>query len=86
MTEQASTELPAHWFSRADDAPDEVFYAQPRLVAHIDDATMDALTAFYADFLPPRARVLDLHGNERGTVPVAMRFRFPRDAMYVILE
>ena len=60
MAEQSATELPSHWFARADDSPDEVFYAQPRLVAHIDDATMEALTAFYTEFLPADGRVLDL--------------------------
>ncbi len=60
MTEQAASELPAHWFARADDSPDEAFYAQPRLVAHIDDATMNALTVFYREFIDADSSVLDL--------------------------
>ncbi|MEM7004099.1 MAG: methyltransferase domain-containing protein, partial [Pseudomonadota bacterium] len=52
---------PAHWFERQDESADEAFYAQPRLVAHIDQATIDALTRFYGDeFLQPGQDVLDL--------------------------
>ena len=41
-------------------ARDAGFYRQARLVTHIDDATIAALTDFYAEFLPPGSRVLDL--------------------------
>ncbi|TNF86762.1 MAG: class I SAM-dependent methyltransferase [Gammaproteobacteria bacterium] len=52
--------IPAHFFARADESPDEHFYAEPRLVAHIDQATIDALTSYYREFIPTEARVLDL--------------------------
>ena len=52
--------VPAHWFSRVDESADERFYDEPRFVAHIDQATIDSLTAFYQDFLPAGGRVLDL--------------------------
>lgn len=53
-------DIPAHFFARADESPDEHFYAEPRLVTHIDQATIDALTDYYREFIPANARVLDL--------------------------
>jgi len=53
-------ELPAALFQRQDNTPDELFYAQPRLVTHIDDATISALTEFYEEFLPEHGDLLDL--------------------------
>ena len=52
--------FPERFFAREDESPDAGFYRQARLVTHIDDATIGALTDFYAEFLPPTSRVLDL--------------------------
>lgn len=52
--------LPPQLFRRHDESPDELFYDEPRFVAHIDQATMDALTRFYREFIPQGAAVLDL--------------------------
>lgn len=60
MSNSADTELPAALFQRQDNSPDEAFYAQPRLVTHIDDATISALTGFYEEFLPENSDLLDL--------------------------
>lgn len=43
-----------------DESSDHDFYRLPRFVAHIDDATISALTEFYRGFIPDRADVLDL--------------------------
>ncbi len=43
-----------------DEGPDPLFYREPRFVAHIDDATIAALTTFYRERLAPGSRVLDL--------------------------
>ena len=53
-------EFPERFFERDDEAPDSLFYGEPRFVAHIDDDTIAALTAYYREFLPPGSRVLDL--------------------------
>ena len=53
-------DIPAQFFARQDETPDELFYVAPRFEAHIDQATIDALTEFYRTFIPPGARVLDL--------------------------
>jgi len=39
---------------------DRFFYDTPRLVNHIDDATIEALTGLYRELIPPDSRVLDL--------------------------
>ena len=52
--------LPAELFQRVDESDDALFYSAPRLVAHVDDATIAALTRYYADVLPSDGRVLDL--------------------------
>lgn len=54
------TQLPADWFRRIDEAPDEDFYREPRFVAHIDLATIEALSTFYREFIPTGSDVLDL--------------------------
>ncbi|MGR8918995.1 MAG: class I SAM-dependent methyltransferase [Gammaproteobacteria bacterium] len=52
--------LPAALFERVDTGPDAEFYLLPRLVQHLDEATIAALSAFYAECLSPGADVLDL--------------------------
>lgn len=52
--------LPAGFFERVDESPDALFYAAPRFVTHIDDETIAALTAYYAEILFDGAEVLDL--------------------------
>lgn len=53
-------DIPVHWLQRADNSADEHFYVQPRLVTHIDDATIEQLTLYYKTFIPEGADVLDL--------------------------
>jgi SAM-dependent methyltransferase len=52
--------LPPGAFSRLDTEEDELFYEEPRLVYHIDDHAVAALTEFYRDALPAGGVVLDL--------------------------
>jgi SAM-dependent methyltransferase len=52
--------LPRELFQRLDESPDENFYREPRLVTHIDDATIAALTQVYRELVPAQADVLDL--------------------------
>ena len=52
--------LPRGAFTRLDDENDEVFYEPPRLVCHIDDGAIAALTGFYRGVLPPGGVLLDL--------------------------
>lgn len=68
---EAMEGLPERFFAREDESADALFYRQPRLVTHIDDATIGALTEFYAEFLPPGARVLDLMSSWVSHLPEA---------------
>jgi SAM-dependent methyltransferase len=63
--------FPPELFDRLDETPDARFYAQPRFVAHIDDATIAALTAYYAEVLRPGADVLDLMSSWISHLPPA---------------
>ena len=47
-------------FRRFDEGDDAHFYAAPRFVLHIDDATVAALTQVYREWLSPGDDVLDL--------------------------
>lgn len=67
-------ELPATMFQRQDNSPDPLFYQQPRLVTHIDDLTIAALTAFYRQFLPAGADVLDLMSSWISHLPEESNF------------
>jgi SAM-dependent methyltransferase len=60
MAESHLESLPSRLFDRVDNSADAVFYQAPRLVAHIDEATIAALTKFYGDILFDGADVLDL--------------------------
>ncbi|HUI25022.1 MAG TPA: methyltransferase domain-containing protein [Candidatus Kryptonia bacterium] len=52
--------LPPDWFRRLDESCDAEFYREPRFVAHIDDATIAALTQVYRELIAPGTAVLDL--------------------------
>jgi SAM-dependent methyltransferase len=54
------TILPPEAFAKADPSSDDLFYAEPRFVTHIDDLAIAALTAFYGELLQQGGAVLDL--------------------------
>ena len=60
MTNDRLPELPAGAFSKQDPDDDLAFYAPPRLVTHIDEGAVAALTAHYRKLLPENKPVLDL--------------------------
>lgn len=77
MTQDATAgdgTFPPEFFQRADPAPDRQFYEEPRFVTHIDDATINALTALYAEVIPDGSDVLDLMSSWIS--------HFPADAAY----
>ena len=53
-------DVPRSAFRRSDESPDAKFYRVPRLVTHIDDAAINAVTQLYRELLPAGGRVLDL--------------------------
>ncbi len=52
--------LPDGAFRRIDEDDDELFYDEPRLVLHIDDNAVGALTRFYRAVLPAGGILCDL--------------------------
>jgi SAM-dependent methyltransferase len=56
----SGVQFPPDFFRRYDEADDREFYAEPRLVTHIDDATIAALTQLYRERLPVGGAILDL--------------------------
>jgi hypothetical protein len=61
-------------FRRLDESPDSEFYAVPRFVTHIDDATIAALTALYRELIPRRARILDLMSSWVSHLPADIEY------------
>ena len=57
------------FFERQDDAPDPLFYAQPRLLVHIDDYAIEAARRTYGELLPKHAVILDLMSSFRSHMP-----------------
>ena len=54
------SQYPGQAFRRYDETPDERFYEAPRLVTHIDDRAIAAVTALYREYFPPGGAILDL--------------------------
>lgn len=62
-------DLPPQAFDRADSSPDALFYAAPRMVAHLDKRAIAAVRALYAAHLAPGDRVLDLMSSRYSHLP-----------------
>ena len=69
------TVLTPHLYRRQDSSDDEIFYAVPRLVTHIDNDAIGALSAFYESKLEPHTRVLDLMSSCVSHLPDGIEFR-----------
>lgn len=49
-----------HGHARPDESPDELFYQEPRMVHHVDEAARSVIRKLYAEKLRPGMNVLDL--------------------------
>ena len=65
---------PSEAFRRYDETPDEEFYSVPRLVTHIDDRAIAAVTQLYREFFPPGGKILDLMSSWVSHLPEEMRY------------
>jgi SAM-dependent methyltransferase len=68
---EADPDFPPAFFARLDESPDAAFYAAPRFVVHIDEATIAALTRWYGEVLAPGSDVLDLMSSWVSHLPEA---------------
>jgi len=66
--------FPPRAFTKADPSPDLEFYAAPRLVAHIDESAIAAVTQLYHETLPVGGEVLDLMSSWISHLPPEMQF------------
>ncbi len=64
--------FPPGFFDRADEAPDPIFYSSPRLVTHLDDRAIAAVSALYAE-LGTDGDVLDLMSSWVSHLPARPR-------------
>jgi SAM-dependent methyltransferase len=67
--------LPEEAFGRYDETLDEEFYKTPRLVTHIDDRAIAAVTQLYREFFPPGGEILDLMSSWVSHLPPEIEYR-----------
>ena len=75
MTRDLLSEFPSGAFAKQDGGDDLAFYAPARLVTHIDEAAVAALTARYRMLLPENGRVLDLMSSWVSHLPGECSYR-----------
>jgi hypothetical protein len=66
--------LPPGAFTKIDGEDDELFYEPPRLVCHIDDGAIAALTDFYRTVLPRGGVLLDLMSSWVSHLPPEIEY------------
>ena len=66
--------LPPRAFDKADPSPDPLFYAQPRLVTHIDADAIAAVTGLYRRLLPAGGDILDLMSSWISHLPPEVQY------------
>ncbi len=62
-------------FRRYDESPDEEFYRTPRLVTHIDDRAIAAVTQLYREYFPADGAILDLMSSWVSHLPPEVGYR-----------
>ncbi|MGB3635307.1 MAG: methyltransferase domain-containing protein [Rubrobacteraceae bacterium] len=62
-------------FRRQDESPDEEFYRMPRLVTHIDDRAIAAVTQLYREHFPEGGAILDLMSSWVSHLPPEVEYR-----------
>ena len=68
-------QIPEEAFRRADETPDEEFYRTPRLVTHIDDGAIAAVTQLYRELFPAGGELLDIMSSWVSHLPPEVAYR-----------
>jgi hypothetical protein len=68
-------QIPEEAFRRADETPDEEFYRMPRIVTHIDDGAIAAVTQLYRELFPAGGEILDLMSSWVSHLPPEVEYR-----------
>jgi hypothetical protein len=74
MADFTLADLPPWAFDKEDGGADLDFYAEARLVTHIDDGAIAALTGFYRTALPPGGVICDLMSSWVSHLPDDVRY------------
>ena len=74
MTDRHSLALSPDAFAKVDEGDDAVFYAAPRLVTHIDDRAIAAVTDLYRELFRPGAVLLDLMASWVSHLPAEVSY------------
>ncbi len=61
-------------YQRQDESADSLFYRPPRLVTHIDDPAIAAVTQVYREFLPRGGAILDLMSSWVSHLPPEIEY------------
>ena len=69
------TRLPPSLFIRIDESPDELFYAEPRFVTHLDDAAIAAVTQLDREYFPAGGAIFDLMSSWISHLPPDVTYR-----------
>lgn len=72
QSHDAQRQYPAELFRRQDESDDRLFYAEPRLVTHIDDHAIEAIRAYLREALPSEGVALDLMSSWRSHLPYVL--------------
>jgi SAM-dependent methyltransferase len=67
--------IPEEAFRRTDESPDEEFYRTPRLVTHIDEGAIAAVTQLYRELFPSSGEILDLMSSWVSHLPPEVEYR-----------
>jgi len=67
--------IPEDAFRRTDEAPDEEFYRMSRIVTHIDDGAIAAVTQLYRELVPVGGEILDLMSSWVSHLPPEVAYR-----------
>jgi SAM-dependent methyltransferase len=67
--------IPEEAFRRTDESPDEEFYRTPRLVTHIDEGAIAAVTQLYRELFPSGGEILDLMSSWVSHLPPEVEYR-----------
>jgi SAM-dependent methyltransferase len=68
-------QIPEEAFRRTDETPDEEFYRTPRIVTHIDDGAIAAVTQLYRELFPAGGEILDLMSSWVSYLPPEVAYR-----------
>jgi SAM-dependent methyltransferase len=67
--------IPEDAFRRTDEVPDEEFYRTSRIVTHIDDGAIAAVTQLYRELFPVGGEILDLMSSWVSHLPPEVAYR-----------